>query len=63
MLQDCHTLPQIDSTLKVMEAQKIIDVLNETDGRRNIAAKRLNISPRTLRYKISKLKSIGVKVP
>ncbi len=54
---------QFDSKLKENEAKIILDVLNETDGSRDIAAKRLNISPRTLRYKISKLKSIGIKVP
>lgn len=52
-----------NSKLKESEAQMILDVLKETDGRREMAAKKLNISPRTLRYKISKLKSIGMKVP
>lgn len=54
---------QLSSVLKVGEAKIIMDVLKETEGRRAIAAKKLNISPRTLRYKISKLKLIGLKVP
>lgn len=54
---------QFESKLKATEAQIIIDVLNESEGRREAAAKKLNISPRTLRYKISKLKSMGIKIP
>ena len=59
----CEYDDQFDSKLKASEAKVILDVLNEVDGSRDIAAKKLNISPRTLRYKISKLKSIGIKVP
>lgn len=51
------------STLKANEAKVILDVLSETDGSRELAAKKLNISPRTLRYKLSKLRSMGLKVP
>lgn len=54
---------QLESELKRTEAKIILDTLEETDGRRDMAAKKLNMSPRTLRYKISKLKSIGLKVP
>lgn len=62
-----HTLIKknvvFSSTLAENEANTIINVLQEVDGSRSIAAKKLNISPRTLRHKISKLKSIGLKVP
>lgn len=61
-----NTLENIDhfsSKLKASEAQIIIDVLKEAQGQRNVAAKKLNMSPRTLRHKISKLKSVGVKIP
>lgn len=54
---------QLNSKIKANEAKLILDVLNEVDGSRDSAAKRLNISPRTLRYKLSKLKSIGIKIP
>jgi two-component system, response regulator FlrC len=50
------------SELKANEAQLIIDMLKETEGCRGLAAEKLRMSPRTLRYKISKLKSIGVKI-
>ena len=56
-------LDKLNSKIKENEAKIIMDVLKETDGCRGDAAKKLNMSPRTLRYKISKLKSIGLKVP
>jgi two-component system response regulator FlrC len=49
--------------LKATEAQVILDVLRQNEGSRYLAAKKLNMSPRTLRYKISKLKLIGVQIP
>lgn len=60
------TITNIDSfrtKLEENEAKVILDVLNESDGYRHIAAKKLNISPRTLRYKLAKLRAIGLKVP
>lgn len=54
---------QFDSKLKENEAKVILDILKETEGSRELTAKKLNISPRTLRYKLSKLKAIGIKVP
>ncbi|RDI38527.1 sigma-54 interaction domain-containing protein [Aquicella lusitana] len=54
---------EFDSKMKATEAKVILDVLKESDGRRHVAARKLNISPRTLRYKISKLKLSGIKVP
>tara|TARA_R110000868_G_scaffold124843_1_gene329791 strand:+ start:329 stop:1606 length:1278 start_codon:yes stop_codon:yes gene_type:complete len=51
------------SSLRANEAENIFKVLKETKGCRNDAAKKLMISPRTLRYKISKLKEIGFDVP
>jgi two-component system, response regulator FlrC len=53
----------IESKLKANEAKIIIDALKETAGCRGVAAKKLNMSPRTLRHKISKLKSMGIKIP
>ena len=53
----------VDSGLKANEANMIVKVLKEVDGSREVAAKKLKISPRTLRYKISKLKMIGWEVP
>lgn len=50
-------------SLKSKEADAIVQVLKEANGSRSVAAKKLMISPRTLRYKISKLKAIGLEVP
>jgi two-component system response regulator FlrC len=50
-------------SLKQKEYQFIIDVLNETRGNRTVAAKRLNISPRSMRYKLAKMREIGMQVP
>jgi two-component system response regulator FlrC len=51
------------SPLKANEAQIIMEVLKTTAGCRHQAAQKLNMSPRTLRYKIARLRSIGFKVP
>lgn len=56
-------LNKFNSKLDANEAKLILDVLKESQGSRSIAAKKLNISPRTLRYKISKLRSIGLTIP
>lgn len=49
--------------LHANEADMIVKVLRETKGRRMDAAKLLMISPRTLRYKISKLREVGIDIP
>ena len=41
------------------EFQMIIDTLKETDGSRKDAAEKLGISPRTLRYKLAKMREAG----
>lgn len=54
---------QFESKLAASEAKAILEVLGETAGSRAETAKKLNISPRTLRYKLAKLRANGVKVP
>lgn len=49
--------------LQESEAMMIMDILKKVSGKRDLAAKILNISPRTLRYKISKLKENGFQIP
>jgi two-component system response regulator FlrC len=49
--------------LKQQENQIILDALNACNGSRKAVAERLGISPRTLRYKIAKMKEMGCKVP
>ncbi len=49
--------------LKARETQLILETLKQNSGHRQKTAEDLNISPRTLRYKIAKLKELGVAVP
>ncbi len=49
--------------LKQQENQIILDALNACNGSRKAVAERLGISPRTLRYKIAKMKEMGCKIP
>ena len=49
--------------LKARETQLILETLKQNGGHRQKTAEDLNISPRTLRYKIAKLKELGIAVP
>ncbi len=49
--------------LKARETQLILETLRSNGGHRQKTAETLNISPRTLRYKLAKLKEQGVDVP
>ncbi|HAD08116.1 MAG TPA: sigma-54-dependent Fis family transcriptional regulator [Porticoccaceae bacterium] len=53
----------LESGLKNREQQLIIEALQAENGRRKQAAERLGISPRTLRYKLAKLREEGVALP
>lgn len=49
--------------LKARETQLILQTLRSNEGHRQKTAEALNISPRTLRYKLAKLKEQGIDVP
>jgi two-component system response regulator FlrC len=49
--------------LKTRERRLIIDTLKAAHGSRKLAAERLGISARTLRYKLARLREAGVDVP
>ncbi|MBK8960103.1 MAG: sigma-54-dependent Fis family transcriptional regulator [Proteobacteria bacterium] len=49
--------------LKDHERRLILNALEEGRGSRKFAAERLGISPRTLRYKLARLRDAGVAVP
>ena len=51
------------SSLKDNEKSLILHALKEGNGSRKHAAEKLGISPRTLRYKLARLKDEGVEVP
>ena len=58
--QSCGTLAR---SLHETERDLILDALRAGRGNRREAAERLGISPRTLRYKIARLREAGVDVP
>ena len=45
------------------EYQLIVDALVANNGKRNLVAKALGISPRTLRYKLARMREAGIKLP
>jgi two-component system response regulator FlrC len=51
------------SSLENTEQELILDALRHGNGNRQMAAQRLGISPRTLRYKLARLREQGVAVP
>jgi two-component system, response regulator FlrC len=53
----------LSDSLSNTERDLILDALRLDHGNRQAAAKRLGISPRTLRYKLAKLREAGVEVP
>lgn len=62
------TSPQEDDTrlgseLRQQEHQIILETLQTCHGRRKDVADRLGISPRTLRYKLAKMREVGIQVP
>jgi two-component system response regulator FlrC len=52
----------LSESLSATERDLILDALRSDQGNRQLTAKRLGISPRTLRYKLAKLRDAGVDV-
>jgi two-component system response regulator FlrC len=50
-------------SLEIAEQELILDALRSGNGSRQQAAAKLGISPRTLRYKLARLREMGVSVP
>ncbi|MGE0386490.1 MAG: sigma-54-dependent transcriptional regulator [Gammaproteobacteria bacterium] len=53
----------LNDDLRAHEARLIVDALREGNGSRKFAAGKLGLSPRTLRYKIARLREAGFQVP
>ena len=51
---------QLGSDMKQHEFQLLIETLKETGGSRKEASEKLGISPRTLRYKLAKMREAGI---
>ncbi len=54
---------KLGTELKLQEHQIILDTLQACHGSRKDVAERLGISPRTLRYKIAKMRESGIEIP
>jgi len=53
----------LEKDLKVKERELIIAALEAGNGSRKDVANRLGISPRTLRYKLARLRDAGMEIP
>ncbi len=49
--------------LRDQEYAIILETLVECNGRRKEMAEKLGISPRTLRYKLAKMRDAGIEIP
>lgn len=54
---------KLHSGLQDAEGQLIVDALRNSGGSRKRAAEQLGVSPRTLRYKIARLRDAGYEIP
>ncbi len=55
--------PALEEDLRHRETTLILETLRAAKGNRKRVAERLGISPRTLRYKLAKLREAGVTIP
>ncbi|MDA9557530.1 sigma-54 dependent transcriptional regulator [Vibrio sp.] len=53
----------LGNELRDQEFSIILDTLSECQGRRKDMAEKLGISPRTLRYKLAKMRDAGIEIP
>lgn len=60
---DTKHFPSLLSDIRQHEQQKILATLEDCRGDRKSTAIKLGISPRTLRYKLSKMREKGIAVP
>ena len=54
---------KLGSELRYQEHQIILDTLISCNGKRKDVAEKLGISPRTLRYKLARMREDGIEVP
>ena len=63
VVEESSSKETLDTDLRRTEHSRIIDVLKNCMGNRKIAADTLGISPRTLRYKLARMRDAGVVFP
>ncbi|MDB6061220.1 MAG: Sigma 54-dependent transcriptional activator containing CheY-like receiver domain [Verrucomicrobiaceae bacterium] len=61
--RDEHDSNVLGDDLQRREFEIILDMLRDTGGSRKTAAERLGISPRTLRYKLARMRDCGLQFP
>ncbi|MGB0936170.1 MAG: sigma-54-dependent transcriptional regulator [Colwellia sp.] len=54
---------KLGNELKMQEHQIILETLHACHGSRKAVAERLGISPRTLRYKLARMRDNGIEIP
>ena len=62
-VSDVNAGNELGNELKLQEHQIILDTLQACQGSRKAVAERLGISPRTLRYKIARMRDSGIQIP
>lgn len=60
---ELNTNARLGDSVRSAEENIILQTLKDEQGSRKITAEKLGISPRTLRYKIARMKESGVAVP
>jgi two-component system response regulator FlrC len=60
---EAQDAPDLGKDLRIRERELIVEALRVENGNRQAAARRLGISPRTLRYKIARLRQMGLRMP
>lgn len=60
---ELHSTPPHSGDLKSREQQLLVQALQNHGGSRKATAEDLGISPRTLRYKLARLKEQGIAIP
>jgi len=53
----------LQNDMKSHEYNRILQTLSETAGSRKLAAEKLGVSQRTLRYKLAKMRDLGIDIP
>ena len=59
----CDEAESLGTDLKDHERRLILGALEEGRGSRKFASDKLGISPRTLRYKIARMREAGITIP
>jgi two-component system response regulator FlrC len=62
-IANSNAAPALSDSLEIAEQALILEALRLGNGNRQHAAAKLGISPRTLRYKLARLREMGVSVP